>query len=99
MAAFKDLRLEVPIPAELSNIERGMLRQMAEPGQPLWKVLRKMVDYGAELKDAIVSADLTDPSELGGARKVQATIVAIEWVQQTFEAAMTDAEHEEEPHE
>lgn len=82
--------VEIPEVPGLSNTERAMLRGLAEPGAPLWKIMRSMVDYGEGLKQALVTADFDDPAQQAAIRKVQAAYVAVQWVQSTFEAALTD---------
>lgn len=81
---------DIPDVPGLSNTERAMLRGLAEPGGPLWKIVRSMVDYGDGLKQALVTADFDNPGEQAAIRKVQATYLAIIWVQNTLEAALTD---------
>lgn len=88
--------LEIPEPQDLSNTEREILRGLAEPGGGLWKILRSMVDYGEGLKQALVAADFSDEAQMSQARKVQATIVACQWVTETFENALS---HVDEPQE
>lgn len=61
----------------LSNAERQMVRALLEPGQPLWKIVREMVDYREDLKSSLMDADLTDPTTIRNSIKVQATAAAI----------------------
>jgi hypothetical protein len=89
-------RITVPVVEDLSNTERAMLRGLAEPGAPLWKIMRKMFDYADDLKQSLISVDLTDEASLKAAAKIQATIIAAYWVQQTFETALTDVDEPEE---
>lgn len=89
---FIGRKIEIPNPEDLSNTERAMLRGMAEPGAPLWKVLRKMVDYVEGLTQSLIGVDLLDPAEVTQARKVQATIQAAQWAIDTFSAALSDVE-------
>ena len=81
---------EIPNPETLSNTERAMLREMAQPGGPLWKVFRSMVDFGEGLSQSLIGSDLLDPQQVNAARKTQATIIAVAWVMETFEQALTD---------
>jgi hypothetical protein len=91
---FKGTSIEIPNPEALSNTERAMLREMALPGNPLWKIFRSMVDYGESLSKSLVTVDLTDPASVNAARTVQATILAVQWVQDTFAQALSDVEEE-----
>lgn len=79
----------------LSNNERRLLHQLAEPGGPLWKILLGMVRYGDGLKDSLASADLDDPAELKAVRKVQATLAATQWTIETFEQGLSLDEEKE----
>lgn len=81
--------IQVPL-TELTSGERDMLRMAMEPEQFLGKVLKKMLDYGEHLTQSLVSVDLLNPDSVNAARKVQATIVAIAWVQETFEQSAAD---------
>lgn len=93
--ALRGTSIEIPEVPALSNTERAMLRGLAEPGAPLWKIMRSMIDYGESLKQALMVADFDDPSQVAALRKVQATYVAITWVQTTFENALTDVPERE----
>lgn len=93
-SALKDLDVEVSFSLDLDEAEKALLIPMAEPGAPLWKIIKSMVDYADQLKIALVEADLTDPVQINAARKVQATIVAAAWVKETFNAALTPSEKE-----
>lgn len=92
---LRGLANEVPEVEDLSNTERALLRELAEPGGPLWKIMRRMHDYGEELKQSLVGADFDDPLQLRAMRKVQATITASHWVEQTFASALTDVVEED----
>lgn len=76
--------------AGLTNGERAMLRPLAEPGGPLWKIFRSMLDYGDGLRESLVSADLLNPEEVNRARKVQAVVIAVDWTLETFKQALVD---------
>lgn len=97
---FDGALANVPVPEDLSNGERALLRSMMEPGNPLWKIFRSILDYREGLKQGLLKADFSDPMSIEAARKVQATALAIHWLEETFEAALTDVvEHQpnEEP--
>lgn len=88
---------EVPVVEDLSNTERALLRELFQPGAALWKIVRSMVDYGEGLKDALLTADLSDKEDRRSAAKAQATIIAVQWVKETFEQALADPTELETP--
>jgi hypothetical protein len=90
------LETEAVLEFDLTNAERAMLRSLAEPGMPLWKILRRMVDYGQGLQQSLLKANVYNPAELGRIANVQATALACIWVQENFEAALTDTWEEPE---
>lgn len=85
---FEQLEVEIPEVDDLGNAEKEILRGLAEPGGPLWKIMRRMTSYGEELKQSLITVDLDDPDQVRAVRKVQATIIAIAWVHSTFEQAL-----------
>lgn len=78
----------------LSNTERRILRDLAQEGGPLGKIIQSMVDYGSGLREALVMVDLTDEAQVRGAMKTQATVQACQWVLDTFAANLADDEEE-----
>lgn len=84
-------RGRVPVPEPLSNTERTLLRDLAHPGLPLWKVLRELDDYREGLKEALVDVkqDIEDPEIRAKWRQVQNAAGAITQVLAKFEAALT----------
>lgn len=93
---FKELEVEVPQVPDLGNTEKEILRGLAEPGGPLWKIMRRMRAYGEGLKEALATADLDDPAAIRAVKKIQATIAAVAWVEATFESALTPGPEQEE---
>lgn len=81
---------------DLTNGEREQLRALAEPGGPLWKIIRSMLDYGESLTQSLITANLLDAGELQRAQKVQAAIAACAWVQETIKQALVPVEVKEE---
>jgi hypothetical protein len=61
-----------------------------EPGNSLWKIFRSILDYREGLKQGLLTTDFGMPSSVEAARKVQATAIAIHWLEETFNAALTD---------
>lgn len=84
------LAIEVPIVEDLSNTERALLRSLAEPGNPLWKILRKMIEYREGLQQSLLTASFGTPEGIDVARKIQAAGLACAWVEEFFDTALTD---------
>jgi hypothetical protein len=93
MAEFKldERRIEVPEVPDLDEGEKEQLRALMQPGGSLWKIMRRMLDYGEDLKQSLIEADLDDDADRKAARKVQATIAASYWATQTFVQAVQPA--------
>jgi len=91
-AAFDD----VPVPEDLTNGERAILRDMLEPGNPLWKIMRSMLDYREGLKQGLLGTDLTNQKDIEAARKVQATAVAIYWLEEMIAQSLVDVTEKKE---
>lgn len=76
---FKGLGEEGYIEVELIPAEREMLRPLAEPGQPIWKIMQGMLDLSRSLKHNLAMLELGDPRQLSMAAKISTEIKAIEW--------------------
>lgn len=76
--------------SDLTNGERAVLRSLNEPGGPLWKVLKRMLDYGEGLQQSLLMVNVWNDDQRSKMATIQATGLACIWVQQNFEAAMTD---------
>lgn len=76
---FKGLGEEGYIEVELIPAEREMLRPLAEPGQPIWKIMQGLLDYARALKHNLAMLELGDPRQLSMAVKISTEIKAIEW--------------------
>lgn len=91
---FKPFVAEIAEPEPLSNTERQLLRELAEPGLPLWKIMRQLHDYREGLKEAIADPefDLEDPAVRRTFAKIQNGIASITDVFSRFEQALTDVQ-------
>lgn len=78
----------IPLPEDLGDGEKELLRSLTEPGMPLWKIFRSMLDYREGLKEAVINADDDDDAQKAAIRKTKAAIVAIDWTITTFEQAL-----------
>ena len=64
---------------ELIPAEREMLRPLAEPGQPLHRILQGLLDLSGALKHNLAMLELGDPNQLSAAVKISTEIKAIDW--------------------
>lgn len=90
------LKAEIPVIEDLSNTERALLRSLAEPGNPLWKILRSLIDYRDGLTQSLLTIDFGSTEMIETGRKIQATALAIVWLEEVLAAALTDVEEHEE---
>ena len=80
----------VPEPEPLDNTERKLLRDLAQPGLPLWKVLRQFTDYQSGLKESLgdPEQDLEDVAVRRNFAKVQNAIAACTQLMNMFEQTL-----------
>ena len=93
---FDPMSKEVPEVEDLTNGERELLRGLAEPGNPLWKIMRKIVDYREGLTQSLLSVKFNSPESLEAARQTQAAALSIHWLEQFMAAALTDVDEPQE---
>jgi hypothetical protein len=63
----------------LDPAERDKIRPLADPGEPLWRIMKGLLDYRRALVDNLAKVELaTEEGRLAGIR-LQAEIRAIEW--------------------
>lgn len=80
----------VPVPEPLDNTERKLLRDLAQPGLPLWKILRQFSDYQNGLKESLgdPEQDLEDVATRRNFAKVQNAIAAVTQLMNMIEQAL-----------
>lgn len=67
----KSLASPLPKDPELTEHELQVLRAMAQPGGPLYKIFKSLIDYSDHLRDHIAEADLSQPEAVKQARQLQ----------------------------
>jgi hypothetical protein len=76
-------------PVSLDNTERATLRELAQPGGSLWKIMQGMVDYRRELESQFILMDLYSPAGVEEARKVHQAVKSIDWQLTMWEGILT----------
>lgn len=76
---FKGLGETGYLEVELVPAEREMLRVLAEPGQPIWKIMEGLLDLSRSLKHNLAMLELGDPRQLSAAVQISTEIKAIDW--------------------
>lgn len=76
-------------PVSLDNTERATLRELAEPGGSLWKIMQGMIDYRRELESQFSLMDLYSTEGVLEARKVHQAVKAIDWQVTMWEGILT----------
>jgi hypothetical protein len=77
------------VEVELSNIEREMLRVHAQPGGPLWKIQKGLLDYRGALIENVTSLDLATEVGLTKARELLAEARAVQWQYEMWQRMLT----------
>lgn len=75
---------ELPEQPNLTEDERRMLRDMCQPGAPLWKVLKSAFDFAQHMRDYVAETPLVSPEQITLARqhqlRRQAALDFLKWV-------------------
>lgn len=93
---FKGLGDDGFIELELIPAEREILRALAEPGQPIWKIMQGMLDYARVLKHNLSMLELGDPKDFSTALKLSAEIKAVDWQHRMWTRLLGSASDQQE---
>lgn len=91
---------ELPRQPDLTEDERRMLRDMCQPGAPLWKVLKSAFDFAQHMRDYVAEIPLVSPEQVALARQHQlrreAALNFLKWVAEcTQQQPKKDSHHGE----
>ena len=73
----------------LGNTQREMLRNLAEPGEPIDTISRGLLAFSEEARYALGRLDLEDPIQLERGKQLSREIKQIEWTISFLERMLT----------